>query len=374
MTAVVDAIDWGVAVKVARRLSGSEPFASSYHAASLNEDFRRFTTEAEGLVAEETGLRSLTGSARGRVVTRHEWVLANMRTFRRMLRPITERLGERLGGPLGPPARAAAGAEIGALLGWMSKRVLGQYDLLLASDDGGPSDPNDPLGSPEGDGDVVSYVGPNVLALEKRYAFAPDEFRLWLSLHEVTHRAQFTGVPWMRGYYLSLIDTTLSMAEPDPAQFVRALRRAAQQVMAGHNPLDDGGIVALFASPAQKVALDQVGGLMSLLEGHGDITMNRAGLGRVPSADRFHATLTQRRAEVKGTAKFVRQALGLEAKMAQYAQGERFVEAVEKTRGQAFLSSVWSAPERLPTLMEIRTPALWIARMDRLSPAPASVA
>ena len=93
-------------------------------------------------------------------------------------------------GPLAPVAQKVAGAEVGALLGWMSTRVLGQYDLLVVEDE-----------SPE-DQDIVYYVGPNVLALEKRFAFPPREFRLWLALHEVTHRAQFTGIPWLRTHYL----------------------------------------------------------------------------------------------------------------------------------------------------------------------------
>ena len=52
---------------------------------------------------------------------------------------------------------------------------------------------------------AVYYVGGNVLALEKRYAFRPRDFRLWIAIHEVTHRAQFTGVPWMREYFMSLV-------------------------------------------------------------------------------------------------------------------------------------------------------------------------
>ena len=68
-----------------------------------------------------------------------------------------------------------AGAELGAMLGWMSTRVLGQYDLLVIEDE-----------NPE-DQDIVYYVAPNVLMLEQRYAFLPQEFRLWLALHEVTH-------------------------------------------------------------------------------------------------------------------------------------------------------------------------------------------
>ena len=177
-------VDWELAERIAVRVSGREPFAESYHYASLLPDFEELTAEAEELVYRATGLRSLAGPARARVTDRAGWVRANLASFARLLRPLTDKLDERVGGSrLAPIARRATGAELGLLLGWMSTRVLGQYDLLIVEEE-----------NPD-DQDIVYYVGPNVLALEKRFAFPPREFRLWLALHEVTHRAQFTGVP-----------------------------------------------------------------------------------------------------------------------------------------------------------------------------------
>src|SRR5437588_6715257 len=280
---MTEPISWELAERIAFRFAGREPFADSYHYASLEPDFAEFTAQAEDLVAAETGLRSLSGPARARVTDRSGWIRANLASFRRLLKPITEKLGQRMSnGPLTPVARSITGAEVGGLLGWMATRVLGQYDLLIAEHD-----------DPEAQ-DLVYYVGPNVLSIEKRFGFPPREFRLWLALHEVTHRAQFTGVPWMREHFLSLVDASLAAVDPDPRRFFEALRRAVEQVRAGRNPLDEGGLVALLANPEQRAVLDQVQGLMSLLEGHGDLTMDRAGTGQVPSAECFHRVLRQR--------------------------------------------------------------------------------
>lgn len=350
-----DPIDWALAQRVASRVGGSNQFAKSYHHDSLEPDFAELTSLAEDLVAEETGLRSLSGPARARVVSRGEWVAVNLGSFQRLLRPLLERMGAELHGPLSIPAGAFAGLEIGTLLGWMSSRVLGQYDVMIADD------------NPE-DGDVVYYVGPNVLAIEKRYGFAPREFRLWLALHEVTHRAQFTGVPWMRDYYVTLIKATMGSLEPDPSRFLEALKRALGDVRNGKNPLLDAGIVGLLAGNEQRLAMDRIAGLMSLLEGHGDTTMSRAGTSSVPSAHRFATVLSGRRSEVKGVARMVRIALGLEAKMRQYEEGERFIEAVEATRGRTFLDRAWTSSEALPKLQEIRDPASWISRVSTLAP------
>ena len=345
-------VDWNMAERVAVRVGGRDPFESSYHYDSLAPDFAELTTEAEELVGAATGLRSLAGPARARVTDRAGWVRANIKSFSRLLRPITDKLDERMGSSkLTPFARRATGAEVGALLGWMSTRVLGQYDLLVIEDE----EPDEQ--------DVVYYVGPNILALEKRFAFPPREFRLWLALHEVTHRAQFTGVPWMRGHFLGLVEQSLGSVDPDPKRFVEAIRRVAEGVREGRNPLDDGGIVALLATPEQSEVLQQVGGLMSLLEGHGDVTMDRAGAGRIPSAERFSRVLRQRRRNVSPGARLVQRLIGLEAKMNQYEQGEKFIAAVEAEGGPALLNRAFEAPANLPSLAEIRAPREWIDRV-----------
>jgi coenzyme F420 biosynthesis associated uncharacterized protein len=351
-------VSWELAERVAVKVAGREPLEASYHYATLQPDFEELTAEAEELVAQATGLRSLAGPARARVTDRAGWVRANLASFQRLLRPVTEKLGPRLDkSPIAPVSRAVAGAQLGTMLGWMSTRVLGQYDLLLVEDE-----------RPE-DQDIVYYVGPNVLALEKRFAFPPREFRLWLALHEVTHRAQFTGIPWMRDHFRSLVERSLDSLDPDPKRFLEALRRAVDEVRAGRNPLDEGGVVALLAGPEQHAVLVQVQGLMSLLEGHGDVTMDRAGADRIPSAERFARVLRERRASVQGPARLLQKLIGLEAKMRQYEQGERFIEAVEAAGGPALLERAWEGPEMLPTLAEIREPDLWVTRVPPIRAA-----
>jgi coenzyme F420 biosynthesis associated uncharacterized protein len=352
-------VAWDLAEKVAARVGGREPLADSYLYASLQPDFEELTAEAEELVADVTGMRSLHGPARARVTDRAGWVSANVASFQRLLRPVLDKVGPRMSAsPVAPVTRAIAGVQLGTMLGWMSTRVLGQYDLLLVE------------GEDADDQDVVYFVGPNVIALEKRFDFPPKEFRLWLALHEVTHRVQFTGVEWMRPHFLALVERTLQGIDPDPGRFLDALKRAVDQVRAGHNPLDDGGIVALLAGEEQHAALQQVQGLMSLLEGHGDVTMNRAGQDRVPNAERFHRTLHQRRNEVTGVAKLLQKVIGLDAKLKQYEQGERFIAAVEAEGGPALFDRIWASPENLPDLAEIRDPQRWMARVHALEVSP----
>ncbi len=362
-TAPEGPISWEMAERVATRIAGRQPWLAPGRTTVLEEDFADLTAEAEELVTEETGLRPI-GPARARVTDRPGWVIANVASFQRLLRPLTQKLEAALAKPapmLGPVpmrvplqvSRNIGGAQLGVLLGWMSTRVLGQYDQLLIEDE-----------SPE-DQDIVYYVGHNVIELEDRYGFQPRQFRLWIALHEVTHRAQFTGVDWLRPYFLSLVSSLIDGVDPDPRRFLDALKRAAAQAREGRNPLDEGGLVALLASPEQRDALDRIGGLMSLLEGHGDVVMNRVAEGRIPQAPRFARTLQQRR-QRKGAARLVSSLVGLDAKLKQYEQGEQFIEAVERAGGRELFDRVWQGPAWLPTLAEIRDPSRWTERAGGL--------
>jgi len=352
-----NAIDWAFAERIAVSIAGREPFSRSYHYSSIAEDFEELTARAQGLVEAHTGWTSTAGAARARVVDRPGWVRANVASFQRMLRPLTDRLEEQVGaGLLAPVASRVAGAELGAMLGWMSTRVLGQYDMLVLDEE-----------HPEHQ-DLVYYVGPNILSMEKRFAFAPREFRLWIALHEVTHRTQFTGVPWLRHHFLTLMGDLLGMVEPDPSRAFHAVGRVAESLRNGRNPLSDG-VFALLASPHQRTVLDQVGGLMSLLEGHGDVTMDRAGADEIPSAERFGRVLRSRRSNVALPARWLQRLVGLEAKMAQYEQGERFIEAIETRGGPELLNRAFESAVSLPTLPEIRDPDVWLGRMRSAVPA-----
>ena len=347
-----DPVDWALAERVARRFAGRDPLASSYLGESLRPDFDAVTVEAEELVADYTGLRA-PGPGRAEVLDRAGWVEANVASMRRMLAPLTSRIGERMSrSPIAPMGRRIAGTEMGVLLGYLSQRVLGQYDLLVPDD--AATDPTV--------GDAVYYVGPNVLMLEKRYAFPPLDFRRWIALHEVTHRAQFTGVPWLKGFFLSLVERSLTMVDPDPRRLAQAMVRAADEIRRGRNPLDEGGLVGLLASPEQRGVLAEVQALMSLLEGHGNSVMNELGRAHVEGQERM-ARVLQARRRSRGMTGVLHKLLGIDSKMRQYEVGEAFVAAVEREGGPRAIDAAWRGPESLPTAEELTYPQGWLARV-----------
>ncbi len=344
-------VEWPLASRVARRIAGRDRREGVELDHALRTEFAAVTTEAEGLVADYTGLRAPAGAV-AHVLDRNDWVDANVASMQRLLTPLTARIGERIArSPMAPVGRRVAGTEMGVLLGFMAQRVLGQYDLLV------PDDPAEDV-----PGGEVYYVGPNIVGLERRFAFRSRDFRLWIAIHEVTHRAQFMGVPWMKPYFLSLVQQALDIVDADPGRLMHALRRAADELRQGHNPLDDGGIVALLATDAQRGVLAQVQALMSVLEGHGNAVMNHVGHEHVAGQERMARVLSARRRS-RGMSGVLFKLLGVESKMRQYEVGEAFVDAVEREGGPGAINAVWQSPESLPTIEELRAPSTWLARV-----------
>lgn len=346
-----DPIDWSVARRVAAQALRLAPLLDDETRKRFDAEIEAASTQAETLVEKATGLKSLAGPPNVVVVDRLGWVDANILSFQRLLRPLAERLAERqrlIPARASAAASAVSGVEVGLILAWLSSRVLGQYDLF---------------GNGEG-GDALYFVAPNVVNIERRNAFPPTEFRLWIAIHELTHRAQFTAVPWMRPYFLDLIERGTSLTPPDAKAVATALLGAFDEVRAGRNPLADGGIVTLLASSEQLDTLHEAQALMSLLEGHSDVVMSSAATEEIPGAKRFAKVLGERRASSKGLAKLVQQIAGFDAKLRQYAEGERFVEALLNEGGDDLLATVWTDRENLPTLEEIRDPARWIERFS----------
>ena len=236
--------------------------------------------------------------------------------------------------------------QVGGLLGYLSRRVLGQYDLFLPPDDR----------------DLVYFVGPNVVELERKYQFPPRDFRLWLALHEVTHRLQFEGVGWLRGYLTGLVAEYVETLELDPRQLIERLRRAREELRQGAS-WREMGVLAMMMTPEQRDTFRKMQAFMSLLEGHASYVMDHLGRGRIETAERMRRTLQDRRHR-PGLNRAVQRAVGLDVKVRQYDLGQRFVEETVAAAGQEGFSRVWERPEHLPTLDEIGQPQAWV---DRLS-------
>ncbi|MDH6517425.1 coenzyme F420 biosynthesis associated uncharacterized protein [Streptomyces sp. SAI-208] len=362
-------VDWNLAVATATRLVRPGPEVSRDEARAVVAELRRHAKASEEHVRGFTRLGTEgVHDTPVLVVDRPGWVRANVAGFRELLKPLLEKMQERRGNTpggavLGAVGGKVTGVELGMLLSFLSSRVLGQYETFA------PATRELPAG--ENGGGRLLLVAPNIVHVERELDVQPHDFRLWVCLHEETHRTQFTAVPWLRDHLEGEIQSFLGETEVDPMTVLERIREAAQS-LAGGRPEgeedDNGGrsLVEIVQTPAQREILGRLTAVMSLLEGHADFVMDGVGPAVVPSVAEIREKFQQRRA--KGASRLdmaLRKLLGLDAKLRQYRDGERFVRAVVDQVGMDGFNRVWTSPNTLPTKTEIAKPADWVARVHR---------
>ncbi len=356
-------VDWKLAAATGTRLVPPGPKVSLTEAVATVTDLKQIAARADRHVAEVTGLDAASQSATTVVVDRPAWIQANVDSFALLADPLIEKLIEKRGTPLPGSTMVKVGSkltgvEVGVLLSYLGTRVLGQFELLgpprTSADDRAPG--------------RLTLVAPNIVAAERALSVPPEDFRLWVCLHEVTHRTQFAAAPWLHGHVQNLLGEFLLASDLDTAAVIERLRAAVSGLAGAVRGKTGISIVELVQTPEQKVILDRITGLMSLLEGHADVVMDQVGPDVVPAVETIRQRFDARRRDAGPLAKVFRRLIGLEMKMKQYAEGANFVRVVIDEVGMAGLNVVWTGPDLLPTGEEIRDPRRWL---ERTSGAPA---
>ncbi|MFJ8045026.1 zinc-dependent metalloprotease [Kitasatospora sp. NPDC096147] len=374
-------VDWDLAVATATRLARPGPQVTRSEAAEVVSELRRHALEAEQHVRAYTRMASssllATEATPVLVVDRPGWVRANVAGFRTVVQPLVEKLQARRtdtpgAAVFGTIGEKATGVEIGAVLAFLSGKVLGQYETFAPAEYPGPlpSAPDSPEGimdsprvglRPPSPGRLL-LVAPNIVQVERELDVDPHDFRLWVCLHEETHRTQFTAVPWLRDHIQSEVQSFLAQTEVDPV----ALLERARGLLAGRGEgeRERGSLLEVVQSPVQRETLNRLTAVMSLLEGHADVVMDGVGPVVVPSVGEIREKFQQRRAVGAGRLDLViRRLLGMDAKLRQYQDGAVFVRGVVDRVGMDGFNRVWTSPNTLPTKEEIHNPAAWVARV-----------
>ncbi|GAA3751998.1 zinc-dependent metalloprotease [Spinactinospora alkalitolerans] len=352
-------IDWDVAVNTGVRLVRPGPQVDLAEARQAVAQLRDLSVTAQRHVREFTGMHSLEPAGPAVIVDRPGWIKANVDGFRVVLEPIIDRLSsERTSGSSAGALTTAVGSrvtgvQLGAVLAYLAGRVLGQYELFLPPDPEG----NAPTGR-------LTLVAPNVVHAERELDVDPHDFRLWVCLHEETHRAQFTSNTWLRDYVQEQMREYLLASDIDAAAFLDRLRSAGEAVAEAVRG-GEANLIDAFQSEEQGEILDRITAVMTLAEGHGDYVMDAVGPEVVPTVAEIRRRFQRRREGANRIDKIIRQLLGLDLKMKQYEEGAAFVRTVVGQVGMAEFNKVWESPENLPTMREIRTPEEWISRVVR---------
>lgn len=361
-------IDWDLAARTAARVAGPGPRVSATQAEQAVGELRSAARVATPHVLEVSrfvppdGAGSL-GADDVLVVDRRGWATANATGFRSLLEPVVREAFEKRAERRPSAALAGVGSkitatEVGSLLGFLASRVLGQYDPFADS-------ATDPAGDSATAAGRLMLVAPNIVQAERELAVDAGDFRLWVCLHEETHRLQFRANPWLSEHLRGEIQSMVSQLMLDPSQVMARLASAARSLPGLVRGESEGGasLLDLAASAEQREKLAALTAVMSLLEGHADVVMDEVGPQVVPSVETIRSRFTARRAGRGAVDRLLRRLLGLDAKMRQYADGARFVREVSKAVGTDGFNAVWTEPKTLPTAAEIADPAAWVTRV-----------
>lgn len=336
-----DAVDWQFAATVGERLARGGPITSDYTKRQAMDELLSASKQAEPPVRDVTGLITDGVVPDAQVVDRKEWVRAAANSMRAMTNGSDK--------PIGFLTGRLTGAQTGAVLAFVSSGILGQYD---------------PFTSPEAG--TLLLVYPNVIAVERQLKVDPSDFRLWVCLHEVTHRVQFTANPWIAGYMSSSLGLLTQEPAEDIGQVVGRLADFVRHRRSADDSSPEGilGLVRAVQSEPQRRALDQLLVLGTLLEGHAEHVMDAVGPMVVPSVATIRSKFDERRQRKQPPlARLVRALLGFEAKLSQYTRGKVFVDDVVGRVGMKRFNTIWTGPETLPLPAEIEHPQRWIDRV-----------
>jgi coenzyme F420 biosynthesis associated uncharacterized protein len=342
MTATSDltlgtAVDWRFAATVGQRLARPGPLSTDYTRGQVIDELTSAALQAEPPVRDVTGLVTSGAIPAARVIDRQAWIRAAAESMRVMTNGSDK--------PHGFLTGRIAGAQTGAVLAFVSSGILGQYDPFATAEDG-----------------CLLLVYPNVIAVERQLRIDPSDFRLWVCLHEVTHRVQFTANRWLSGYMSQALGLLTQDAGEDIGQVVSRLAEFVRNRDASAPGIV--GLVRAVQSEPQRKALDQLLVLGTLLEGHADHVMDAVGPLVVPSVDTIRRRFDERRNRKQPPLqRLLRALLGLDAKLSQYTRGKAFVDHVVGRVGMERFNTVWSGPETLPLPEEIEEPQRWIDRV-----------
>jgi len=340
-------VDWSLAPSVAALAGASDGRLD------IGVDVVGAAKRLEPEVVRYAGLETEGKAPPAELVDRRGWADANLTTIGHLLDPIAGRMSERLGraGPIAGPLRMGAGAtiaaEAGLITGYMSQRVLGQFELSLIQ----PEAPTRLL-----------FVAPNLNKAIDELDVERVPFIDWIVLHELTHVVQFTGVPWLRDHlggllreYLDTVDVQITAGSAGGLPSMPNIQELVERFR-------EGGLMALIQSREQRDLIDQLQPVMAVIEGYSEHVMDALGATLVPGYEKLRDAMDRRRRSRSAPERMLQKLLGLEMKMRQYVQGKQFCDAVADEVGIEGLNAVWRSPQDMPTTAELDDPRAWIRR------------
>jgi coenzyme F420 biosynthesis associated uncharacterized protein len=341
-------LDWEAVRRVAGARSGEPERLDPAQAATLAAEYDSLAAELAPLMAEVTAKPPAT-FPRFTVIDRHGFIDANLDIVGRLMEPV-ERLRAEIPESLATSmGRSLMSRYVGEMFGFMSQRVLGQYDPVLML----PAPAADATRAPS----ALYLVEPNVVAFEQGHHADRVPLRQWLILHELTHAWQFEMHPWLGEHIGSLMNELLMSG------LVEEVTRGAQ----GGGKLGNRDLLRKLPDQVrgQLRGVSRLQAVMSVLEGYSNFVMHGVGRAHIEGFDELEDAFHKRKTERTLLERLVLTITGINLKLRQYEIGEKFCDAVTAAGGD--VNRVWDGPAMMPSMAELREPRSWLRRTGQLA-------
>lgn len=337
-------VNWKLATEIAHQIAGKAEPIDPW----LAEEYQELTRLAELQVASASGL-TITRALSAQPVDRRTWTDENLKSFRYLVEPLSAKLSSDLGSSqpfLAPLAPALLGMQMGVMIGFLSNRILGQFDI----------------GMPTADAKALYFVVPNIETFATDHGLDPKQVRLWIALHEVTHHAEFS-VPWVRPTFVEMVSDYIAGLDLQSEKFTERFESLTDPSQMQSLFDDPAGLAGWIGEPEDREALDRIQAFMAVIEGYAEYVMDVAAPQLLPDLTRMRAAVESRRAQSTESEQALNRLLGLELKQEQYRLGAEFCRDVARRWGDSELIKVWEEPDNLPSLSELADPTAWAARV-----------
>jgi len=323
-------VDWDQ-VRRAARARLETPSLDHADLAKAAAGYRRMASELEKPMLNFVGgLPKSASLPKFEALDRVGWLDLNLGIIRRVVDPVLE-AGRVPNSLLVEVGRAGVDSYVAFMLGFIGRRVLGQYDPQL-------------LGAEPVGGEGLYLVETNVEEWGRRADLPGQDLRRWLILHEMTHAWQFAAHPWLRPYM-----------ENSMRLLIQSVTKTAKPVAR----------IAAFAGvlPDQWKVMRRVQGTMSVVEGYSNLVMNELGGKLLAGFDKLEEAYSKRSSGKSPLEVLIWKLTGLDLKLQQYRNGEAFCRAIFDQHGIKVLNEVWNSEAHMPRLDELAHPEAWFRRV-----------
>ena len=249
-------------------------------------------------------------------------------------------------------APAMMGMSIGSMIGQLSLRAFGQYDLPI------PREPKNQM----------LLVASNVEQFANDWSIAVDDMRMWVLIHELTSHAVLS-VDHVRDSINQQISKYIAGFRPNPNAL---MERLTTMDLGTTDPMammqkfltDPTIILGAVRSPEQERQAPVLDAMIASIIGYIDHSVDAISSLVLGGGAQIAEAVRRRRVESAPHDSFVEQLLGLRLTRQQVERGHAFAAGVTERAGHDGLSQMFNKAGNLPTPNELDAPGLWLARIE----------